>query len=101
MARKRSSEYPAVPTTLELGYPDLMASLWFGMVGPAGMPSALAASIVSDIRMVLDNPDVVRRYPILQNYTITHGGSADFADRVKKDTTIFGNLARISKLEPQ
>jgi tripartite-type tricarboxylate transporter receptor subunit TctC len=101
MARKRSSEYPAVPTTLELGYPDLMASLWFGMVGPAGMPSALAASIVADIRMVLDNPDVVRRYSILQNYTITQGGTADFAERIKRDTTIFGNLARISKLEPQ
>lgn len=98
---KRSREFPDVPTTGELGYPDLLASLWFGIVAPAGMPEALAGSIVADIRRVLDNPEVVKKYPILQNYTVTQGGAADFAERIKRDSLVFGKLAKVSRLEPQ
>lgn len=98
---KRSKEFPDVPTTAELGYPDLVASLWFGIVGPAEMPGDAVNSIVRDIRNVLDNPEIVKKHAILQGYTVVNGGPADFTDRVKRDSATFGKLAKVSKLEPQ
>ncbi len=36
---ERIAEFPDVPTLKELGYPDLVATSWFGLSGPAGMPN--------------------------------------------------------------
>jgi len=41
-AKVRSSALPDVPTTTELGYPNVLSSLWLGVMGPAGMPKAVA-----------------------------------------------------------
>lgn len=37
-AAERVAGWPQVPTFVELGYPDLVASTWFGLSGPAAMP---------------------------------------------------------------
>ena len=34
-----------VPTTAEVGMPDLLAENWYGMVAPAGTPPAIVASL--------------------------------------------------------
>jgi len=99
---RRSSEYPNVPTTVELGYPDLLASLWFGIVGPARLPSGLATSIATDVRRIIEDPKVVNKHPVLQHYPVTErGGAAEFTERMKRDTEVFARLAKAAKLEPQ
>ena len=37
-APKRSPTAPDVPTTAEVGMPDLLIENWYGMIGPAGLP---------------------------------------------------------------
>ena len=34
----RLPDYPEVPTFAELGYPELVATIWFSLSGPPGMP---------------------------------------------------------------
>jgi tripartite-type tricarboxylate transporter receptor subunit TctC len=34
-----------VPTTAEVGMPDLQAENWYGMVAPAGTPAAIVAAL--------------------------------------------------------
>jgi len=34
-----------VPTTAEVGMPELLAENWYGMVAPAGTPPAIVASL--------------------------------------------------------
>ena len=34
----RMAAFPEVPTVAEAGFPDLIASVWHGLVGPGGMP---------------------------------------------------------------
>jgi tripartite-type tricarboxylate transporter receptor subunit TctC len=37
-ARERARQAPDVPTTAEVGMPDLLIENWYGMIGPAGLP---------------------------------------------------------------
>jgi len=37
-ARQRVPTAPDVPTTAEVGMPDLLIENWYGMIGPAGLP---------------------------------------------------------------
>ena len=55
---KRVPEFPDVPTFAELGYPELTASIWFSLSGPAGMPSEIVNRLNADVRRVLQLPDV-------------------------------------------
>ena len=49
-AQRRMPDLPEVPTFTELGYPDLVATTWFGVSGPPGMPPALVDKINAEIR---------------------------------------------------
>ena len=37
-ARERAKQAPDVPTTAEVGMPDLLIENWYGMIAPAGLP---------------------------------------------------------------
>ena len=39
LSEKRSPIFPDVPTIAESGFPGFEASVWYGVVGPAGMPA--------------------------------------------------------------
>jgi tripartite-type tricarboxylate transporter receptor subunit TctC len=56
---ERSEQLPDVPTTVELGYPDLVMPQWYGLLGPAGMPEDVTRTIETQILSVLRAPDVV------------------------------------------
>jgi tripartite-type tricarboxylate transporter receptor subunit TctC len=44
-AKQRSPMLPDVPTTAELGYPDMLMDNWYGLMAPAGVPADLKAKI--------------------------------------------------------
>ncbi|MFL5000531.1 MAG: Bug family tripartite tricarboxylate transporter substrate binding protein, partial [Xanthobacteraceae bacterium] len=44
-ARERHATVKEVPTTAEVGFPDLLAENWYGMVAPAGTPPAIVAKL--------------------------------------------------------
>jgi len=43
--RERAPTAPDVPTTAEVGMPDLVIENWYGMVAPAGTPPAIVAKL--------------------------------------------------------
>lgn len=47
---RRMPDMPNVPTFSEMGYPDLVATTWFGVSGPPGMPPAMVERINAEIR---------------------------------------------------
>jgi len=59
-APKRLPEMPSLQTFAELGYPELTATTWFSLSGPAGMPPALVAKINGEARRGLKT-DAVKR----------------------------------------
>lgn len=60
-ASARLPDYPGVPTYRELGYPDLVATVWFSLSGPAGMPGDMVDRLNGEVRRILQLPDVRAR----------------------------------------
>jgi len=58
---KRVPDFPDVPTFAELGYPELTASIWFSLSGPAGMPPEIANRLNAEVRRILQLPEVRER----------------------------------------
>jgi len=58
---KRIPEFPEVPTFGELGYPELTASIWFSLSGPAGMQPEVVNKLNAEVRRALQLPDVRER----------------------------------------
>ena len=68
---QRAKAFAEVPTVAELGYPTFSAGIWFGLVGPAGMPADLVARINADVNRILAMPDVLAR---LEEFGAHDGG---------------------------
>jgi len=58
---KRVPEFPDLPTFSEQGFPELTASIWFSLSGPAGMPPEVVNRLNAEVRRVLRLPDVRER----------------------------------------
>ncbi|HTV37981.1 MAG TPA: tripartite tricarboxylate transporter substrate binding protein [Xanthobacteraceae bacterium] len=56
--RERSPLAPDIPSVVESGYPDLLASPVLGLLGPRGMPLDLRRRIAADVVAALDNKTV-------------------------------------------
>src|ERR1700761_7455558 len=55
---ERASTLPEVPTTAEVGMPDLLAENWHGMVAPAGTPAPVIAALNRITTAPLQEPAV-------------------------------------------
>jgi tripartite-type tricarboxylate transporter receptor subunit TctC len=60
-APSRLPEFPDLPTYAEMGYPDLVATVWFSLSGPAGMPGGIVNRLNAGINRALEQPDVRER----------------------------------------
>ncbi len=60
--KERIAALPDVPTIAESGVPGFELANWWAIFGPANMPPALAQRISADIRKVLADPDVQKRF---------------------------------------
>jgi len=60
-AEARLAEAPQVPTLKELGYPNLAATTWFGLSGPARMPRDVVEKVNHAVAEVLRRPAVRER----------------------------------------
>lgn len=59
---QRNPILPDVPTLAELGFPDLISYSWFGLSGPRGLPQPVVETLSREVRAVLRQPDVQRRF---------------------------------------
>src|SRR5918992_741316 len=60
-AAARLPEFPDVPTYAELGYPDLVATVWFSLSGPAGLPADIVERLNAEVNRALELPEVRER----------------------------------------
>jgi len=60
-SEKRLPDYPDIPTFAEQGYPELVATVWFSLSGPAGVPQDVVSKLNAEVRRALDLPDMRER----------------------------------------
>jgi tripartite-type tricarboxylate transporter receptor subunit TctC len=94
-ARVRSPLAPDVPTTAEQGYPDLLASVWFGYAAPAGTPAAVVHRLQREIAAALQDKTVNERITALGLVAV--GDTPEhFAQFVHSETGRYQHLVEIS-----
>ncbi len=57
-AAARLPDYADVPTFRELGYPELVATIWFSLSGPAGLSPEIANRLNTEVRRIMNLPEV-------------------------------------------
>jgi tripartite-type tricarboxylate transporter receptor subunit TctC len=55
---ERSEQLPDVPTTVELGFPDLVMPQWYGLLAPAGLPPDVRSTLEQQVLTVLHSSDI-------------------------------------------
>jgi tripartite-type tricarboxylate transporter receptor subunit TctC len=59
---KRSQALPEVPTTAEMGYPNVTSDNWYGLVAPAATPPDILRRIHAAAVAALRSPAVVEQF---------------------------------------
>jgi tripartite-type tricarboxylate transporter receptor subunit TctC len=74
----RSPWLPQLPTMVELGYPDIVFTSWFGLYGPVGLPPEITNALTEAARRSLEDSDV-RRAMSDSATRIEYGGPQELA----------------------
>ena len=86
-AAQRLPEYPDLPTFAESGYPDLVATVWFSLSGPAGLPQPIVDRLNAEVRRALETSEVkekLRHEGIAPNRFDAKEVAAYFADELRR-----------------
>lgn len=90
---RRVPNYPDVPTYKEVVPNNPEMTVWYGIVGPAGMSPALVAKMSTDIASAMQQPEV---RAMLQEKSLdaASAGPEEFKQRVNTDSRKYGELIR-------
>lgn len=99
--RERYFGLPDIPTLRELGLPDMDIANWFGIVAPAGLPSAVLQRLVADAGMVARADETRQALRALGVDSITPMDPSRFAAFMIAESERWGAAIRASGLKPQ
>jgi len=94
----RAEALPDVPTIAEAGVPGYDTSVWWGLLGPAGLPPAVTAKISKDCVEALHTAAVKQR---LNNLGATVIGStpAEFEKYIKSEYDKWGPIIKAANIK--
>jgi tripartite-type tricarboxylate transporter receptor subunit TctC len=98
--KTRNSLMPNVPTLAESGLPGFEASLYYGLVAPAGTPRPVIDKLNTELRAALAS-DEVRKQLAQDGTEITPGTPEDYADFIDKDEKKWAELVKASGVEQE
>jgi len=92
---KRSSLVPDMPTIAESGIPGFEASLFYGIVAPAGTPRTIIDKLNAELRAALAS-DGVRQRLATDGAEPTPSTPEEYADHIDKDETRWSAVVKAS-----
>jgi tripartite-type tricarboxylate transporter receptor subunit TctC len=99
MTPVRSGIFPDVPTVAESGFPGFEAAVWYGFIGPAGLPAPVAARLHAEVERALASDDVKGRLAAAGGEVLP--GPADrFAALLAAEKARYEKLIRDAKILP-
>ena len=96
----RSSLLPEVPTIAESGLPGFDASLYYGLVAPAGTPRPVIDKLNKTLQDALGSTEVKKQLG-LDGTEITPGTPEDYAAFIDKDEKKWSQLVKASGVEQE
>ena len=90
---RRSTLAPDVPTLAELGYPNVEADLWYGMLAPAGTPRDIIVRVNADMTKALALPEV-RTALAAQGMEVAPSSPEDMAALMRRDAARWAGVVQ-------
>jgi len=91
---KRATALPDLPTVAET-LPGFEATVWYGIVAPAGTPRAIVTRLNRDISAIAKNP-AMRDRMIASDYEPAVGTPEEFGAYIKSEIVKWGRAVKIS-----
>ncbi len=91
--RKRSSVLPDVPTMAEAGYAGVETGTWYGFLGPAGTPPAIAQTVHEAIVKVMAQPSLKSRL-LAQGVDIVGAGPRELDKIIREEVDKWAKLVK-------
>jgi len=99
LSDKRSPIFPDAPTIAESGFPGFEASVWYAVVGPAGMPPAVVTRLHQEVQRALAAPEVRERLASAGG-DVVPGSTAMLADMLRREQQRYEKLIREAQIKP-
>ena len=97
---KRPHIAPNLPTIAEAGLPDFEASVWFGLVAPAGTPRAVTEKLAAAANSALKSDDVIAKLKA-QGFEPLGGTPDEFAQFIAREMVKWAAAAEGAGLREQ
>lgn len=97
---KRSAALPELPTLDESGLPGFDVTVWWGLLVPAGVPRALVTKLNAAVVKSLNSGDTKERLAA-EGAEVVANTPAEFGDFIRKETTKWGNVIKLSGIKKE
>lgn len=97
--RTRDKHLPDVPSVVELGYPDLVMSTWFGIAMPHGTPAPIVQRVNAEVNKLLQSPDIVAKLDAMGVDAAKPQSPAEFGTFLKDDAARWKTVVREANIE--
>jgi tripartite-type tricarboxylate transporter receptor subunit TctC len=99
-AKRRLAGFPDVPTFAELGYPDLVATVWFSLSGPPGLPRNIIERLNHEVLRAFDLPEMRVKFE-REGIEAEGMDAATFARFLEQENARWAPIIRSSVARPE
>jgi tripartite-type tricarboxylate transporter receptor subunit TctC len=92
---KRTDDLPNVPTVAESGYKGFEAVTWFGVLGPARLPTSVVTSVNTELNKALNAPDLRKKLED-QGLDMKPSTPEEFGKLIRSDIVKWGRVVKES-----
>ena len=92
----RIAALPDVPTIIEAGFPGSVASNWFLLAGPSGLPAPIVERLRAAMAAMMAEPAMLERWVSLGMVSLGNPGPAEIAGFVAQEAARWAPVVRAS-----
>jgi len=97
-SEKRSPVAPDVPTVVELGMPDLVSAVFFGVVAPAGVPQPMVERLNGLLRQIIKQPEIEKKF-VEMGYVTTGSTPDEYKAKLKFETERWSKVVKDNNIK--
>ncbi|MBR1301137.1 tripartite tricarboxylate transporter substrate binding protein [Bradyrhizobium sp. AUGA SZCCT0042] len=99
-SKTRSALAVNVPTVSEAGVPGYEVTVWFGIVGPAGMRLEIVQKLNAELNAIFKMDDVKRRF-VDQGVEPVGGTPSQLADQIRAEIDKWAKVVKDANIQPE
>jgi tripartite-type tricarboxylate transporter receptor subunit TctC len=99
--KKRSAQFPDVPTTIEQGYPYLQAPIWYALFAPAKTSPAIIAKINAEVATILKTPAFAEKQVTSRGLDVVASTPQELAQVIREEVEVTGEMIKAVGIPPE